>query len=46
MVCEGGGAGLVLGAVSPSGAAGGGALRTLLTKSVSRDTEGGAVQGG
>lgn len=44
MVCAGGGAGLVTGAGAevalPSGAAGGGTLRTLLTRSVSRDTEG------
>lgn len=43
MVGAGGGVGLVLGtgagAASPSGAAAAGTLRTLLTRSVSRDTE-------
>ena len=43
MACAGGGVGLALGtgagAASPSGAGAAGALRTLLTRSVSRDTE-------
>lgn len=43
MVCAGGGVGLALctgaGAASPSGAGATGTLRTLLTRSVSRDTE-------
>lgn len=44
MVCAGGGVGLALGtsagAASLSGAGAAGALRTLLTRSVSRDTNG------
>lgn len=41
MVCACGGVGLALGtgAASTSGAGAAGALRTLLTRSVSRDTE-------
>lgn len=43
MACAGGGVGLALGtgaeAASGSGAGAAGALRTLLTRSVSRDTE-------
>lgn len=41
MVCAGGGVGLALGTdtASASGAGATGALRTLLTRSVSRDTE-------
>lgn len=43
MVCAGGGAGLALGTgtgvASTSGVGAAGALRTLLTRSVSRDTE-------